>query len=122
MITRVHLQKFLQKQKEKIERDKWYEGIKLGHDPGQQFIMDWINKNAKRFRKEYVLDDIKEGLSELKAIRKGIDEYMKKIIQLTDFANVAEEKLMEAIEFLEVEKEKNDNNGEAPDMKLGAPH
>ena len=106
------LQKFLNKQKEKIEKDKWLRGIELGKDPGLEYVNDWVKRNAKRFRHNYALDDIKESLAELKEIRKGIDDYMKKIVQLTDFANDAEEKLIEALEFLESEKENGNRDSD----------
>lgn len=41
---------FLESEWHKIEIDKWYEGCKVHHDPGQAFVLDWIQRNAKWFR------------------------------------------------------------------------
>ena len=45
--------KFLQTEMKKIDEDKWYEGERRHNDPGQEFIVDWINRNAKNWRKEW---------------------------------------------------------------------
>jgi hypothetical protein len=34
----------------KIDIDKWCEGNRLENDPGQNYILDWIDKNAAWFR------------------------------------------------------------------------
>ena len=33
-----------------IDEAKWLEGCKIGRDPGDNFILDWISKNAEGFR------------------------------------------------------------------------
>lgn len=45
--------KFLQVEIHKIDEDKWYEGERKCCDPGQEFIFDWIRKNAANWRKEW---------------------------------------------------------------------
>ena len=45
--------KFLQVETKKIDEDKWYEGLRRNNDPGQDFIIDWINRNAKNWRDEW---------------------------------------------------------------------
>jgi len=42
--------KFLFAQKKKIEIDKWFKGIHLKTDPGQEYVLHWINENAAWFR------------------------------------------------------------------------
>lgn len=44
---------FLEAEKHEIEKHKWIEGEKLGRDPGNDAIIDWIRKYAKRFREEW---------------------------------------------------------------------
>lgn len=44
------MQKFMLAQKKKIEIDKWCEGCQTDRDPGETFIINWISKNAIRFR------------------------------------------------------------------------
>lgn len=42
--------KFLKSEMKKIDEDKWYEGERTCRDPGQEYIIDWINRNAKEWR------------------------------------------------------------------------
>jgi len=44
---------FLLDQKEEILKYKWCQGVKLGHDPGDAAVVEWVEKNAARFREEY---------------------------------------------------------------------
>jgi hypothetical protein len=37
----------------KIDLDKFYEGIRIKDDPGQFFVVNWINLNAKNFRESW---------------------------------------------------------------------
>jgi len=41
---------FLIAQKKYIENAKYMEGIHVNHDPGDEYIIKWIAKNAKKFR------------------------------------------------------------------------
>lgn len=40
-------------QKKKIEIDKWCEGCATNNDPGQDYVLDWINRNGSWFRKAW---------------------------------------------------------------------
>ena len=44
------MNKYMQAQKKKIEIDKWNEGFRIKKDPGQAFVLDWIEKNAAFFQ------------------------------------------------------------------------
>lgn len=44
---------FMQAQYKRIDLDKWYYGITIHNDPGQDFILDWIEKHAKEFREHW---------------------------------------------------------------------
>ena len=41
---------FMKVQVKKIEIDKWCEGCGIHSDPGESYILDWINKNAQKLR------------------------------------------------------------------------
>ena len=45
--------KFLKSEMKKIDEDKWYEGERIFRDPGQEYIVNWINQNAKSWRSEW---------------------------------------------------------------------
>lgn len=45
--------KFMEIETRKIDQDKWIEGQKLHKDPGQDFIIDWIMRNAANWRNEW---------------------------------------------------------------------
>jgi len=45
--------KFLQVEMKKIDEDKYFQGIRIQCDPGQEYIVDWINRNAKKWREEW---------------------------------------------------------------------
>lgn len=45
--------KFLQTEMKKIDLDKYYEGIRIQNDPGQSYVVEWINKNAKFWREQW---------------------------------------------------------------------
>ncbi len=44
---------FMKAQKKHIEHDKWLEGNRIERDPGVEFIMDWIENNATKFRESW---------------------------------------------------------------------
>ena len=44
------LKKYMQIQKKKIEVDKWNEGCRTQQDPGQGFVLHWIEKQGDWFR------------------------------------------------------------------------
>lgn len=41
---------FLRMQVAEIELAKYYEGIRLGRDPGEEFVRKWIEENAEAYR------------------------------------------------------------------------
>ncbi|MDO8640881.1 MAG: hypothetical protein Q7R33_05005 [Nitrosarchaeum sp.] len=43
-------EKFIKAQIKAIDESKWYEGERINSDPGQQYIQNWIKKNAKQFK------------------------------------------------------------------------
>jgi hypothetical protein len=45
--------KFMRCQVKKIDIDKWYEGLRLNRDPSSDYINDWVEKNAKKYREEW---------------------------------------------------------------------
>jgi len=47
------MNKFMMAQKKCIERDKWLEGCRIESDPGVEFIMNWIENNAVKFRESW---------------------------------------------------------------------
>ena len=36
-------------QRKRIEIDKWHEGCRISRNPGSEFIITWIEKNAASF-------------------------------------------------------------------------
>ncbi len=37
----------------RIDVDKWCQGERQHSDPGNEFVMDWVYDNAKKFRDEW---------------------------------------------------------------------
>ena len=94
---------FLEKQKKEIEEWKWQEGLRLGCDPGEESVKEWIQKYAKIYRKNFVLSDFKNSLLELKTIRDNIQGHITKIGDLLKIVNECEEKILDGIEMYEAE-------------------
>jgi len=46
-------QRFMKSQIHKIDIDKWNEGKKTKHDPGSEYINEWIMNNADFFKKHW---------------------------------------------------------------------
>ena len=44
---------FMLAQKEAIEVAKWLLGEKIGRDPGEEYILQWIKENAEEFRRNW---------------------------------------------------------------------
>ena len=44
---------FMAAQKDAIEVAKWLLGEKIGRDPGEEFVNEWIRENAEDFRKNW---------------------------------------------------------------------
>jgi hypothetical protein len=51
---------FLRSQKKFIEDSKWYQGEKICKDPGDEYILDWVNREAANFRKRWEVSQCKE--------------------------------------------------------------
>lgn len=49
----MQLKNFLLHQKEEIEKYKWIESQKAGHDLGEAAVRQWVEKFAANYRKEY---------------------------------------------------------------------
>lgn len=47
------MSKYTYCQIQKIDLDKWYEGVRMQRDPGQRFILEWIDRNAAWFREAW---------------------------------------------------------------------
>jgi len=43
-------QRFINAEIQKIKDDKWIEGEKRNCDPGAEYEVEWVDKNAKNFR------------------------------------------------------------------------
>lgn len=92
---------FMEAQKKAIELYKWQEGERRGCDPGQEAIQEWITKYAKKFRKEFILSDLKEALNELSIIRQHIQSYLDKISELNKVIDECEKKIITSLELFE---------------------
>ena len=44
---------FTSAQAKAIEISKWMEGERLNYDPGQDYILKWIDSNAKQFKEDW---------------------------------------------------------------------
>lgn len=44
---------YMKLQIQKIMIDKWCEGCRIQADPGQPYVMDWIQTNGQWFRTSY---------------------------------------------------------------------
>jgi hypothetical protein len=97
--------KYMEKQRKAIEDYKWCESEKAGKDLGEESVKLWISKNAKRFRKDFAFDDLKESLTELKVLRASIKTQLGQVMKLTDILDDCEGRILESMELLEGEKE-----------------
>jgi len=86
---------YIKRELELINKAKYEEGEKLKHDPGKEFIYKWAQKYAKKFRKDWVENDIKEALHKLDKIIEKTDGEGCEVI-----ANIKEQ-LEEAMGLLE---------------------
>ena len=80
--------KICMNQAEEAKRHKWTESQKAGHDLGEDAIMDWVNKNAEAYRKEYndtfsiMISKVQEEL-ENHSICKSIDkDYLNSLTEI----------------------------------------
>lgn len=49
-MSQQEMKKFMETQVSWIEVAKWYEGEKLGRDPGEEFVAKWVKENGAKFR------------------------------------------------------------------------
>lgn len=49
-MDREEFKEFLEAQKDAIEVAKWLLGEKLGRDPGDEFVREWISEHGREFR------------------------------------------------------------------------
>jgi len=47
------MKKFMEKQIQEALKYKWDKGVRIGHDPGQEAISEWIQNYAAKYREEY---------------------------------------------------------------------
>ena len=106
-MNKTTLSKYLNKEKEEIDKAKWCEGEKIGKDPGQEFVKEWIDKCAKKFRKSYTVEDLKLCLNELSELKNNFDKYYYDMKKLLDKLNNIHEKVEEAKELLDAEHDKD---------------
>jgi dGTP triphosphohydrolase len=92
---------FLEAQKQAMELYKWNKGVEKGCDPGQAAIEEWIERYAQKFRKDFILSDLKNALTELRDIRKQIQDYFDKIAYLNKIIDDCESKMISSIELFE---------------------
>lgn len=45
--------KFIKAQFKKMETDKWDEGVRTKRDPGENYVIHWIELHADEFRKRW---------------------------------------------------------------------
>lgn len=101
-MKKTRYKKYLIDQKKEMEKYKWITSEKAKKNLGEQAIIEWVKKYAKKFRKKWVLKDIKLSLKELNIIKKksrGSEKgkiFMKFILDII-------EKTEEALELLETE-------------------
>lgn len=94
-MSSANLKKFLNEQVKEMEKAKWLEGIKLGRDPGQEFIHKWIKENARRFRKGFVEKDLQEALEQLEKAKRSKNGEVSCLIEK------CKDKIKEALELFE---------------------
>lgn len=47
------MNRFLEAQRRAVDCAKWLEGVEIGHDPGNGFVINWIELFAKKFRDQW---------------------------------------------------------------------
>ena len=70
--------RFIEAQKHRIEFEKWIEGERQNRDPGDEYILDWILKNAPDFRKQWEESDCSECIKWRECgylVKKECDEF-----------------------------------------------
>ena len=57
------LEKFIKAEIHKIDIDKWIFGEQIKRDPGREYILEWIDKNAPNFRQSWNKSKCKDCLN-----------------------------------------------------------
>lgn len=52
-MTNDQFTQYMKDQIHTIEESKWYEGERIGCDPGQSYVREWIKQNSLSFRKQW---------------------------------------------------------------------
>jgi len=47
------MHKFITVQRKRIDEEKWHQGCNIKKDPGQEFILEWIDNNAAEYRQAW---------------------------------------------------------------------
>ena len=100
------LQRYMLAQKKTIEEYKWKKGEEQHCDPGSAAVLEWIDKFSKKYRKDFILNDLKDGLVELKHLRNDIHVSLENIQKLLKVIDDCEEKIIEGFELLETDSDK----------------
>lgn len=53
MLSKDEFREFLADQKAEMDLAKWYEGERIGKDPGTEFLLWWIRSSAAKFRSDW---------------------------------------------------------------------
>ena len=94
-------QEYLQQQKEEIDRYKWLESEKAGYDKGDEAVKDWIDKYAKKFRKEWEQKDVQKAKEELITLEKKLNGKLNGSDEIKELVSNIMEKLDEVEEMVE---------------------
>ncbi|MCX6567291.1 MAG: hypothetical protein NTW38_12875 [Candidatus Aminicenantes bacterium] len=93
--------RFLEKQRKKIDEEKWIEGTRICRDPGQEFVTNWINKNAEKFRKEHSLGELACAFKELEEMLVDLKNQVIDINKLIEYVQDIQDKIEIAQEALQ---------------------
>ena len=105
------LKKFLDKQREAIDKYKWCQSEKAQKDLGQEAVKEWILKFAKTYRREYVEKDLINSKDSLLELKKLLDNKENDIEKLKKFVDDCLEKLEEVIELEGAKNGNGNGNG-----------
>lgn len=99
------LAKFLQKQKDLIDKAKWIEGERICKDPGSEYVADWIKKNASKFRKNYTGEELEAAQQEITEMKQDLENSVIDIRKLKKYLEDIQDKIDVAKETLEEKDE-----------------
>ena len=93
-------EKFLAKQKEEIEKAKWFEGIRIGRDPGNGFVLEWIKKYAASARDNFAACELQEIITEFENMLEDFASYYYDVTKLRKKLDEIVEKIKDVKVFL----------------------